>query len=81
MQTEEIIRMAREADIEVAHMNKPMTDAEIKQAWLKRFTNLVLNKAAKICEQGTGEAVQKDTLEILIRERKRIAAAIRAEGK
>ena len=54
MQTEEIIRMAREADIEVAHMNKPMTDAEIKQAWLKRFSALVAaherEACAKVCD-------------------------------
>ena len=36
---------------------------------------------AKVCEQGTGEAVQSAALEILLKERKRIAAAIRARGK
>ena len=35
-------------------------------------------KCATVSEQGTGEAVQKAALEILINERKRIAAAIRA---
>ena len=85
MQTEEIIHMAREADIEVAHMNKPMTDIEVKQAWLERFAALVAaherEACAKVCEEGTGEAIQKAALELLINERKRIAAAVRAKGQ
>ena len=35
---------------------------------------------AKVCEQGTGEAVQKPTLKILFNERKRIAKAILNRG-
>jgi len=35
-------------------------------------------KCATVSEQGTGEAVQKTALELLLNERKRIAAAIRA---
>ena len=42
MTQDEIIRMARQADIEVAHMNKPMTDAEVKQAFLECFAKRVL---------------------------------------
>ena len=38
-------------------------------------------ECAKACEQGTGEAVQTATLEILLRERKRIAKAIRTRGE
>jgi hypothetical protein len=34
-------------------------------------------KAAKVCEQGTGNAVQTGILEVLLQERGRIAAAIR----
>lgn len=41
MTQDEIMRLAQNADIEVAHMNKPMTDAEVKQAWVLCFANLV----------------------------------------
>lgn len=37
-------------------------------------------ECAKIAESGTGEAVQLKTLEILRKERERIATAIRARG-
>lgn len=42
MTQDEIIRMAQQADIEVAHMNKPMTNAEVKQAFLEFFAKRVL---------------------------------------
>ena len=36
-----VIEMAREADIAVAHMNKPMTDEEVRLAWCNEFATLV----------------------------------------
>ena len=36
-----IIELAKEADIYVAHLNKPMTDKEVRLAFLERFAALV----------------------------------------
>ena len=59
---------------------------EMRQAYeegIKELESAVLAEreaCAKVCEEGTGEAVQKTTLEILLNERKRIAKAIRDRG-
>jgi len=51
---------------------------------LQRFANLVAERereaCAKLVHAGTGEPMQTKTLVILKKERKRIAAAIRARG-
>ena len=56
MTQDEIVRMSNEADIEVAHMNKPMTDNERKNEWRNRFAALVAaherEACAKVCESG-----------------------------
>ena len=76
-----IIELAKDADIYVAHLNKPMTDKEVRLAFLERFAELVraeaLEEAAKVCDEGTGNAVQTDVLKVLRQERERIAEAIR----
>ena len=36
-----IIELAKEADIYVAHLNKPMTDKEVRLSFLERFASLV----------------------------------------
>jgi len=36
-----------------------------------------LEEAAKLCEQGTGDAIQTETLKLLLQERGRIASVIR----
>ena len=61
-------------------MNEPLT----KAMW-DRFESEIRaderEACAKVCEQGTGEAVQKVALEILLQERNRITKAIRARGE
>ena len=42
-----IIELAKEADIHVAHLNKPMTDEEVRLAFLERFAALVRAESAK----------------------------------
>jgi hypothetical protein len=42
-----IIEMAKEADIYVAHLNKPMTDKEVRLAFLERFAALVRAEVLK----------------------------------
>ena len=73
MTQDEIIRMAVKAGF---------TDYYPER--LTRFAALVAaherEACAKVCEEGTGEAVQKATLEILLNERKRIAKVIRDKG-
>ena len=77
----EIIRMAEKACAPHQILNTDLV-------FLERFFNLAFaagaaherEACAKVCEQGTGEAVQTATLEILLRERKRIAKAIRTRG-
>ena len=50
-----IIELAKEADIYVAHLNKPMTDKEVRLAFLERFAALVrseaLEEAAEWCDR------------------------------
>ena len=50
-----IIELTKEADIYVAHLNKPMTDKEVRLAFLERFAALVraeaLEEAAKVCDE------------------------------
>ena len=84
MDREEIIRMAREAGFEVYE-----TDVWITDGWwleeLERFASLVAAAEREACAElvvrGTDEPVQTKTLEILRKERERIAAAIRARGE
>ena len=42
-----IIELAKEADIYVAHLNKPMTDKEVRLAFLERFAALVREQTLK----------------------------------
>jgi hypothetical protein len=41
MPTDYVIKLAKEADIYVAHLNKPMTDKEVRLAFLEKFAALV----------------------------------------
>lgn len=83
MNTDEIIRMAREAGISKYGLGYTCWEGH-----LERFAELVYaagaanerEACAKVCEEGTGEAVQSQTLQVLRNERKRIATAIRARG-
>ena len=78
MNKEDIIRMAREAGL--ADSNG------VVHAFyqLERFATFVAAAEREACAelalQGTDEPVQTKTLEILRKERERIAAAIRARG-
>jgi hypothetical protein len=77
MDREDIIRMAREAGLDPDLWN--YTDA------FERFAALVAAAECEACAElvvrGTDEPVQTKTLEILRKERERIAAAIRARGE
>ena len=79
MDKENIIRMAREAGL--ADSNG------VVHAFyqLERFAFLIAEHERNACSelvlQGTGEPVQTKTLEILRKERERVAAAIRAKGQ
>ena len=61
-----IIELTKEADIYVAHLNKPMTDNEVRLAFLERFAALVrkeaLEEAAKVCEDIDREYEGEDVL-------------------
>ena len=86
MNREEIIRMAREAGFS-GYMFGYWDDYEVVVSadTIERFAALVAaaerEACAKVCEAGTGEPIQMKTLEILRKERERIAAAIRARGQ
>lgn len=72
-----IIELAKEAGIPCFAGMYVVTEP----AELERFAALVraeaLEEAAKVCEQGTGDAVQTDVLKALWKERERIAEVIR----
>ena len=58
-------------------------DWQIEENWNLAMINGVETEreaCAKVCEAGTGEPIQMKTLDILRKERERIAAAIRARG-
>jgi len=86
MNREQIIRMAREA----VRLPEPQTPQEeaIERALapiFERFAALVAaverEACAELAMKGTNEPVQTKTLEILRKERERIAAAIRARSE
>ena len=78
---EQVIALAREAGI-----STPWDQEPVPWKLLTGFATLAYeagrkdeNEAcAKVCESGTGEPIQMKALGILLQERKRIAAAIRA---
>jgi hypothetical protein len=78
MNIEDIIRMAREAGLAYGSDEKPLNS-------VTRFAALVAAAEREACAElvvkGTDEPVQTKTLEILRKERERIAAAIRARGQ
>jgi hypothetical protein len=82
MNKEDIIRMAREAGFKVDWQHADV--AEIKAKRYEYFAALVAAAEREACAelvlQGTDEPVQTKTLEILRKERERIASAIRARG-
>ena len=53
----------------------------VRVDWLEQLAKAIraeaLEEAAKVCEQGTGDAVQTDVLKALWKERERIAEVIR----
>jgi hypothetical protein len=94
MNREDIIRIAREAGLRVGTNLSGVvlvgSPAEIGLAHLtieelERFAALVAAAEREACAElavkGTDEPVQTKTLEILRKERERIAAAIRARGR
>ena len=78
MSREDIIRMAREVGLAYGSDEKPLNS-------VTRFASLVAAAEREACAElavkGTDEPVQTKTLEILRKERERIAAAIRARGE
>jgi hypothetical protein len=78
MNREDIIRMAREAGLAYGSDEKPLNS-------VTRFAALVAAAEREACAElvvrGTDEPVQTKTLEILRKERERIATAIRARGQ
>ena len=78
MNQEDIIKLAREAGLVYGSDEKPLNS-------VTRFAALVAAAEREACAeltmQGTNEPVQTKTLEILRKERERIAAAIRARGQ
>lgn len=84
MNRDDIIRMAQE----VSGVEFPTSMDGVKIGMsiehLEHFANLVAaaerEACAKVCEAGTGEPVQMKTLDILRKERERIAFAIRERG-
>jgi hypothetical protein len=82
MDREDIIRMAREVGIEFDPRWGTCYTGNVQ---LERFAALVAAHEREACAelvlQGTDEPVQTKTLEILRKERERIAAAIRARSE
>ena len=78
MNREDIIRMARETGLAYGSDEKPLGS-------VTRFASLVAAAEREACAElvvrGTDEPVQTKTLEILRKERERIATAIRARGE
>jgi hypothetical protein len=75
MTNEEIIEMAREVNLPSCLATHPKA--------LERFAKLVAEKEREACikivMQGTGEPIQRKTLDILQQERTRIALAIKEQ--
>jgi hypothetical protein len=84
MNREQIIRMAREVGIEQNSLGMTYTSGTLPEL-LERFAALVAAEEREACAelamQGTDEPVQTKTLEILRKERERIAATIRARSE
>lgn len=49
--TLDIIEMIRQADIETAHANKPMTDRERRLYFIEQYTAIVEAEVRSICAQ------------------------------
>ena len=87
MNREDIIRMAREAGCKPFRSPEYWDDVQVFATpdVLERFAALVAAAECEACAElvvrGTDEPVQTKTLEILRKERERIAAAIRARGE
>ncbi len=83
MTREDIIRMAREAGFR--DTTTPVVALGVSWEQVQRFAALVAAAEREACAelvlQGTDEPVQTKTLEILRKERERIANAIRARGE
>ena len=83
MTQKNVIDLARESGLHKMIQVKHVVDKvyEIPSEKLERFAALVraetLEEAAKLCEQGTGDAIQTETLKLLLQERGRIASVIR----
>jgi hypothetical protein len=84
MTQDEIVKMAREAGL-VRTGDKWVEPARWGVTELVHFAALVAAAEREACAElavkGTDEPVQTKTLEILRKERERIAAAIRARGE
>jgi hypothetical protein len=78
MDREQIIRMAREAGLAYGSDEKPLNS-------VTRFAALAAAAECEACAElvvrGTDEPVQTKTLEILRKERERIATAIRVRSE
>jgi hypothetical protein len=85
MNQEDIIRMAREAGLGDTGVRGAFIFFQPGTNGLERFATLVAAAEREACAElavkGTDEPVQTKTLEILRKERERIAAAIRARGQ
>jgi len=79
MTKEEIIEMAEKA----GYIYLPLVTRTIELNELKLFAKLVAEKEREACikivMQGTGEPIQRKTLDILCQERTRIALAIKGQ--
>ena len=84
MNRDDIIRMARGAGFEQNSLGMTYTSGALPEL-LERFAALVAAAEREACAElvvkGTDEPVQTKTLDILRKERERIAAAIRARSK
>jgi hypothetical protein len=83
MDREDVIRMAREAGFR--DTTTPVVALGVSWEQVQRFAALVAAAEREACAElvvrGTDEPVQTKTLEILRKERERIATAIRARGE
>jgi len=71
MNNEEIIKAVKNS------LNIYSFTAEALEKLMESIRAEALEQAAKVCEQGTGDAVQTDVLKALWKERERIAEVIR----
>jgi hypothetical protein len=83
MDRKDVIRMAREAGFR--DTTTPVVALGVSWEQVQRFAALVAAAEREACAElvvrGTDEPVQTKTLEILRKERERIATAIRARGE